>query len=329
VADSIGPLNNPWLVAVWPGMGNVATLAGSHLAAALDAEVATELQAEEFFEVQHIEVEDGLARPGHLPRNLFLLYRDPDQKRDLVIFIGEAQPNSGGHLLCRKIIEQAQQWGVQRIVTFAAMATQLHPAKQGRVFSVANDSELVEECRQQKLTLLKQGQISGLNGIMLAAAGEQQIPAVCLMGEMPYFAVNVPNPQASLAAVEAFSEMANLKVDLDDLQKQAEQVREQLRRLVERMGHGSGEDEEESDLGFTIPDVAKQSETEEDESGGNGGASGGQPDLVPDAKRRIEALFEEVENDRSKAMALKNELDRHGVFEQYEDRFLDLFRKGG
>lgn len=329
MADSIGPLNNPWLIAVWPGMGNVATLAGSHLAAALDAEVAMELQAEEFFEVQHIEVEDGLARPGHLPRNLFLLYRDPQGRRDLIVFIGEAQPTTGGHLLCRQIVEQAQQWGVQRIVTFAAMATQLHPAKQGRVFSVATDSDLVEECRRLDLTLLKQGQISGLNGIMLAAAAEQQIPAVCLMGEMPYFAVNVPNPQASLAALEAFSRMADLEVDLDDLRTQAEQVREQLRRLVERMGQPGGEDEEENDLGFTIPDVAREgeSEPEERETEGNGGEDS--PELDPAAKRRIEALFHEVEQDRSKAMELKNELDRHGVFEQYEDRFLDLFRKGG
>ncbi len=44
-------------------------------------------------------------------------------------------------------------------------------------------------------------------------------------------------------------------------------------------------------------------------------------------KQRIEALFEQVKKDRSKAFELKRELDRLGIFKDYEDRFLDLFKK--
>ena len=50
-------------------------------------------------------------------------------------------------------------------------------------------------------------------------------------------------------------------------------------------------------------------------------------ELDADTKARIEALFKEVEEDRSKALELKAELDRHGIFDKYEDRFLDLFRQ--
>ena len=42
---------------------------------------------------------------------------------------------------------------------------------------------------------------------------------------------------------------------------------------------------------------------------------------------RIEQLFERAAADRSRAYELKNELDRLGVFKDYEDRFLDLFRE--
>lgn len=41
----------------------------------------------------------------------------------------------------------------------------------------------------------------------------------------------------------------------------------------------------------------------------------------------IERLFEEATQDRSKAYELKRELDRLEVFADYEDRFLDLFKK--
>jgi len=36
-----------------------------------------------------------------------------------------------------------------------------------------------------------------------------------------------------------------------------------------------------------------------------------------------------VAKDRSKALELRQELDRLSVFKDYEDRFLDLFKKAG
>ena len=50
--------------------------------------------------------------------------------------------------------------------------------------------------------------------------------------------------------------------------------------------------------------------------------------LDAQAEQRIERLFDRADRDRSLALELKRELDRLGVFERYEDRFLDLFRKG-
>lgn len=43
--------------------------------------------------------------------------------------------------------------------------------------------------------------------------------------------------------------------------------------------------------------------------------------------RRIEELFEQSRQDRSAAYELKRELDRLALYRQYEDRFLDLFKK--
>ncbi len=49
--------------------------------------------------------------------------------------------------------------------------------------------------------------------------------------------------------------------------------------------------------------------------------------LSPEDEQRIEQLFRQAREDRSKAYELKQELDRTGVFAEYEDRFLDLFKK--
>ena len=62
------------------------------------------------------------------------------------------------------------------------------------------------------------------------------------------------------------------------------------------------------------------------------------PPMFPDAKpqapaledknrQRTEALFEAASRDRTRAVELKQELDRLGVFKRCENRFLNLFRK--
>jgi hypothetical protein len=106
------------------------------------------------------------------------------------------------------------------------------------------------------------------------------------------------------------------------------QLTDLLTRVEEQYGPQPGmageEDEDEDD-----------EDEDEDEPGGNGGAIGGPgyryegPDEVvaPPDVGRIEELFARAAKDRSKAFELKQELDRLGLFKQYEDRFLDLFKK--
>ena len=126
-------LNDPWLVAVWPGMGQVALNAGYYLLAKLDMHVIAEFEAANLFDVDHVEVNQGLIVPVGPPRNRFFLWSDPKEKRDLVVFLGEAQPPIGKFAFCQRLIEFAQQLGITRVVTFAAMATQMHPAESSRV----------------------------------------------------------------------------------------------------------------------------------------------------------------------------------------------------
>ncbi len=62
--------------------------------------------------------------------------------------------------------------------------------------------------------------------------------------------------------------------------------------------------------------------------------SSGYPEVVRDeqgipkaAREKIEKLFKQVKSGEIEASRLKEELDYWGVYEIYEDRFLDLFRK--
>jgi proteasome assembly chaperone (PAC2) family protein len=134
-------LNHPWLIAVWPGMGNVAISAGYYLLSKLDMHILAEFSSSDLFDVEHVEVKNGLIRSGRMPRSRFFVWNDPQKQRDLVVFIGEAQPPRGKYAFCRTVIEFARKLAVERVFTFAAMATQMHPTHDARVFGAATDME--------------------------------------------------------------------------------------------------------------------------------------------------------------------------------------------
>ena len=301
-------LRRPWLVAVWPGMGNVAITAGYYLMAKLGMQGVAEYGDDDLFDIDHIEVRGGLLQRARMPRNRFFHWEDPRQRHDLLLFIGEAQPPVGKYLFCRKLIEQAESFGVERVFTFAAMATQMRPEQPSRVFCAATERETLERLTDAHLQVVDDGHIGGLNGVLLGAAADRGLPGACLLGEIPHVFAQIPYPKGSLAVLKAFSKIADVEVDLEELTRQAEATDEQLSALIEKMEAAvrqqSGEAEEES---FSP-------EPEEE------------PKLQPEDEARIEELFDQARQDQSRAFELKQELDRLQVFQDYEDRFLDLFK---
>lgn len=312
-----------WLVAAWPGMGNVGVGAAAYLVSKLSTRLVHEIPPRDIFDLQHIEVSDGLAKPGRLPRSMFFELSERNGAKDLLIFLGEAQPQERGFSFARKILDYAVKRDVTHIVTFAAMATQLHPTDDPKVFGAATNGEMIRLLHNLDVTLLKEGEITGLNGVLLAAAAERGIGGLCLLGELPYFAAGVPNPKASKAVLERFCSFTDVDIDFEEINTQAEAVERGLIELLGKLQEAAREQAGEEGLEFqsVMEHVNGDGDDEDDEDGES-------TPLDDAARRHIESLFEAAEKDRSKAVHLKAELDRLGVFKQFEDRFLDLFQRG-
>jgi proteasome assembly chaperone (PAC2) family protein len=289
-------------------MGNLALNAGIYLLAKLGMTVIAEYEATDLFDVDHVEVKNGLIQKGRRPRNRFFVWTAPGRKHDLVVFLGEAQPPVGKYRFCRKLIDFARELGVERVFTFAAMATQMHPAHRSRIFGAATDVPNLEELKRLELELLEDGHIGGLNGVLLGAAAESGLHGACLLGEMPHVFAQLPFPKASLAILEVFTTMTGIELDFAELAEQARVTELQLGELLARV---------EKTFGQPYPREEEGYRPEPAEEGPLGAAD----------RQRIEQLFELAGKDRSKAFELKQELDCLGVFKDYEDRFLDLFKK--
>ena len=263
-------LNQPWMVAVWPGMGHVAISAGYYLMAKLGMHILSEFPAHELFDVEHVEVKDGLISTGRLPRSRFFVWEDPLHQRDIVVFIGEAQPSKGRYAFCHRLIDYAKTIGVSRIYTFAAMATDMDHEAESRVFAAATDSETLREFKDLDLHILDDGNIGGLNGILLGAAGEIGMRGGCLLGEMPHIFAQLPYPKASMAVLKAFSTTAKIDIDLAELSEQAREMDEKLRELLAQMQNaiqhgGQPEEEHEETTDEAIRREAAEEEKRQNE----------------------------------------------------------------
>ena len=304
---------SPWMVAVWPGMGHVATTAGYYLMAHLQMTLFAEFLPKGLFDLAEIQVRNGLILPPRLPLSRFFAWRDPAERHDLIVFIGEAQPPVGTTVFCDRLIDYARTIGVERVFTFAAMATEMHPEKESRVFAAATDGDFLEQlCQRGQVEVIDDGRIAGMNGTLLAAAAERGLPGCCLLGEMPHLFAGLPYPKASLEVLRTFESFANLSLDLTELEEQSRRVDERLGQLLAEVEARMSE--------RRPPAEAEESET---------------PSFLPSTpedrlsaldRTRIEELFREAAADRSRAYELKAELDRLEVFHEYEDRFLDLFK---
>jgi hypothetical protein len=310
------PLRDPWLVAAWPGMGRVAMIAAQHLIDKLEGTPVLSIDRRDFFEINTVTIEKGVVQRPDEPKSILYAVRTPPEApRDLLVFTGDPQPAYKGFEFCRELVDACATRGASRIVTFAAMATGVHPTAAARVFGVATEPRLLPMLQRHDVGVLEAGQISGLNGVLLAAAAERGLEGVCLLGELPGFAYAIPNPKAALSVLRAFARISAFEVDLSPLVEGAKVVERVLAELLAKMQAGAQ------------AVAAAASEREE-------GSEEGEPETLPkpegpdpETVSRIEDLFRRARQDRSQALALKAELDRLGLFRRYEDRFLDLFRK--
>ncbi len=171
------------------------------------------------------------------------------------------------------------------------------------------------------------GKINGLSGLLLGIASFHDIDAGCLLASIPSYAGALSYPKASVEVLRAMGEMLHTPLDLSDMENMAEEmdgtlesIEEKIREFFPSAVQEDQEQEFEPDLDNPEVRSAKmQSEISDIEEG---------RDVPTDAIWRIEQMFREVKDDHSRASDLKAELDRWGVYEQYEKRFLDLFRNG-
>jgi proteasome assembly chaperone (PAC2) family protein len=304
--------DEPILLAGWPGMGNVGIGAVDFLRRQLQADPIGEIDMSDQFTPDAIVVEEGIAKLPEMPANSFSYSSD----NDLLFFMSEAQVSGPAALtLTNMIVDLAEKMDVRRIFTCAAFAVPISYTEEARVLGVATEEDLRDSLTPHGAEILQQGIISGLNGLLLGVAGGRGIDSACLLATIPQYAMSLPNPRGSRAIVNTLATILGLDLDLAGFEPSVSQMDGVMAQVEERMR--AAFDASDADV-EPLEEEAEEQPPPADEN------------EVPNyVMKRIEYLFAQVSRDRDRASQLKEELDRWGLYELYEDRFLDLFRSGG
>ncbi|MBN2029105.1 PAC2 family protein [bacterium] len=292
-------------------MGNVAMTAINYLKEKLDAKALGEIDPADFFAPTGALVAKQIISPPETPKNQFFYYQPKRSAYDIVLFLGSIQPiPHREYEFAKLILKLAQSFGVKTIYTAAAAPSDMHFKNTPRVFAVPNHKDIIKQLMGYKVHFMSDGNIAGLNGLLISVAGEIGLKGVCLLGEIPFFTAQIEYPRASLVVMEILTKLINVKIDLVDLELYANQKEKEIEPLAALLTK-----DRSISSGITGSDSQIIPESE---------------NKVPkSAQLKIEKLFRQAEFDRTykNKMRLKEELDKWGLFDDYLDRFLDLFKK--
>jgi len=221
------------MVAAWPGMGGVAIIAAKYLTERLDAREFGSIEPDEFFDLGGVLVDDSVIEDIGIPEGKFY-YWQSGGANDLILFMAEAQPQMKSYALANLIVDVAQKFRVKRLYTFAAAPTHIYHTNEPKVLGAATSPKLVEELKEHDVKLLKEGSISGLNGLLLGVAKHRNMDGMCLLAEIPIYTTQVANPRSSKAVLELLMQMTGLQVDLTEIDGWAKETdREVEEKMVQ------------------------------------------------------------------------------------------------
>lgn len=317
--SKIPELKTPVLLAAWPGMGNVAIKSVIYIREKIGAIKFAEIEGKYFFYPSDVEVENGEIDIMNYPAGEFFYFKNKTGN-DIVIFTSIAQPETARcYEYADVIIRFAKRLGIKFIYTFAAMPVMQEYDKkiEPRIWIAVTEKKVLFNIEPLNARILTSGRISGMNGLLLGVSKEYKIDGICILCEIPFYMVQMDNPRASIKLVSLFSKMENIQIDLTELKENAILTQKKIESFFEYF------DFEKFQKIFMEQGNKEEEEEEEEE---NKILSQDSPSLDPQIRNRIETLFKEVSKDISKATELKKELDKYGIYKEYEDRFLDLFR---
>jgi len=179
----------------------------------------------------------------------------PLSSKDLLLLTGDSQPVVPGseYILSEQILDLITKFKISNIYSLASYVTGtfVHNPK---IYGTATNQEMVKSFRSFNISTLDNGNITGMNGLILGLGKLRGIEGICLLGETSGYVIDA---KASKNLLEILNNVLGININMDEMNKRSQDTEILIKNLEQQMLAKSGQlpqgvptDEQEEELMF-------------------------------------------------------------------------------
>jgi predicted ATP-grasp superfamily ATP-dependent carboligase len=237
--EEMPELQRPTFVAAfrgWNDAGEAATLAVRHLIETWSAQPFAAIDPEELFDFTVARpmirvTEEGL-RDLQWPSNRFFYHRTDEGEGDVVLMLG-TEPHLRWRAFSEAVIEIFRQVDASRLVTMGSLVTATLHSRPPPITGFATEEALRGALDEMTVTRARYEGPTGIVGTLHDAFRRADLPAASLWAGLPAYLGGAPNPQGSLALLQALDRLLAMRLDLSELTAMSQAFNEQVEAALE------------------------------------------------------------------------------------------------
>ncbi|MEK6904220.1 MAG: PAC2 family protein [Nanoarchaeota archaeon] len=225
-------MKDPILIEGLPGMGNVGKIAVDFLIDSLKAKKLYEITSYQLPHCVFVNEENLVELP-----EIEIYYKNIGG-RTLLFLAGDIQPlnEQSCYEFCHTLLDTVKENNVDEIVTLGGIALPKIP-KSPKVYCTGNSKKLIQRYEKSRMVNTNihgvVGPIIGVSGLLTGLAQRWKIPAIALLAET-FGHPNYLGVTGAKQILKILGKRLNLKVDVDLLERQFEEMRSDIQNLAER-----------------------------------------------------------------------------------------------
>jgi uncharacterized protein len=206
----------------FPGVGLVGPMAISYLIDKLDMEYIGYIESSMFPPL--------IAIHGNKPMPPIRMYSDAKTKI-FAILAEFAIPINATSELSKSVYDFVRESGIGKIVSIAGIPNQIASSGKNEVFSMASTDSARKEAQKAGMKPVVEGVATGTSALILMSATLDAIPDINILVPVD---PSILDPKYAETAMVFVNKLLSLNIDITELDKEAKQVEEKIRELLQR-----------------------------------------------------------------------------------------------
>ncbi len=158
---------------------------------------------------------------------------------DLILLTGDSQPVVPGseYVLSEQLLDLITKFKISNIFSLASYVTGTF-VNEPKIYGTATNPEIVKSFRSSNISTLDNGNITGMNGLILGLGKLRGIEGTCLLGETSGYVIDA---KASKNLLEILNKILGIKINMEEINKRSKDTEILIKNLEQQMMAKSGQ----------------------------------------------------------------------------------------